>query len=92
MRVPVRDRSTFSSADRKIEWVAPEEIDAALLESIQLGFSLSFIDAVAAAIEMLGFGRATQRISGTVEERLNALIKSRRANVSGGMIRIPAAA
>jgi len=91
LRVPVRDRSAFASADRKIEWVAPEEIDAALLESIQLRFSLSFEDAVAAAIEMLGFGRVTQRISGAVEERLNALIKSRRATVSGDMVRIPVA-
>ena len=92
LRVSVRDRSAFSSTDRKIEWVAPEEIDAALLESIRLGFSLSFEDAVATAIEMLGFGRVTQRISGTVEERLNILIKSRRASVSGDMVKIPVAA
>ena len=92
VHVRVRDRSAFATADRKIEWVAPEEIDAALLESIRLGFSLSAEDAVAAVIEMLGFGRATQRIAGAVEERLNALIKSRRASVSDDMVRIPVAA
>lgn len=92
VHIPVRDRSAFATADRKIEWVAPEEIDAALLESIRLGFSLSTENAVAAAIEMLGFGRATQRTTGAVEERLNALIESRRASVSDGMVRMPVAA
>lgn len=76
---PVRDRSAFVSTDRKIEWVAPEEIDAALLESIRLGFSLSFEGAVTSAIDMLGFGRATQKISSAVDDRLNLLIESKRA-------------
>lgn len=89
---PIRDRSAFAPADRKIEWVAAEEIDEALLEGIRLGFSLSPSDAVAAAIEMLGFGRATQRIASTIEERLNFLIKSRRISIGDGIVRLPVAA
>jgi very-short-patch-repair endonuclease len=89
VRVPVRDRSALPSTDRKIEWVAPEEIDTALLETIRLGFSLSFEEAASAAIEMLGFGRATQRISSAVEQRLNALLESRRAISSDNMVMLP---
>ncbi len=37
----VPDRSAWPSAERKIEWVALEEMDAALLESLRLGFSLT---------------------------------------------------
>jgi hypothetical protein len=65
-----RDRSGFSTGERKIELVAPEELDAALVVSVRLGFSLTPDDAIAAAIDLLGFGRATQKIAGVVEDRL----------------------
>jgi very-short-patch-repair endonuclease/DNA polymerase III delta prime subunit len=81
-----RDRSAWPSAERKIEWVAPEEVDAALLESLRLGFSLSRQDAAGAAIEILGFGRATQRIAAAVDERLDHLIKTQRAILKAGMV------
>ena len=68
--VQARDRSSFGPTERKIELVAPEEIDAALLDGVRLGFSLAPDAAIAAAIELLGFGRATQKISAVVQERL----------------------
>ncbi|RQO59361.1 DUF3320 domain-containing protein [Paucibacter sp. KBW04] len=73
-QIVARDRSSFNATDKKIEWVAPEEIDAALQESVRLGYSLSLDDAVAEAIRLLGFGRATQKIAATVEVRLEALV------------------
>ena len=76
--VGARDRSLFAPADKKIEWVAPEEIDAALLESVRLGFTLNMEEAVSSTISMLGFGRATQKIAAAVEDRLNNLIKTNR--------------
>jgi len=76
LQILPRDRSSFSPVDKKIELVAPEEIDAALLESVRLGYSLSVDDAVSAALGLLGFGRATQKIGATVEDRLDALIRS----------------
>ena len=84
--VAVRDRSALPSVERNIEWVAPEEIDAALLETLRLGFSLSRADAVGAAIDMLGFGRATQKIATTMDERLNHLIATQRATLNEGMV------
>ena len=90
-KITVRDRSAFISADRKIEWVAPEELDAALLESIRLGFTLSFNDAVTSAIGMLGFGRATQKISSAVDTRLNYLIKNKVATSVNDMVMLPSA-
>lgn len=68
--VQARDRSSFGPTERKIELVAPEEIDAALLDVVRLGFSLAPDAAIAAAIDLLGFGRTTQKISAVVEERL----------------------
>jgi very-short-patch-repair endonuclease/DNA polymerase III delta prime subunit len=82
----VRDRSPLLSTERNIEWVAPEEIDAALLETLRLGFSLSRQDAAVAAIEMLGFGRATQKIFAAIDDRLSHLIATQRATVNAGMV------
>ncbi|ALT77929.1 DUF3320 domain-containing protein [Paucibacter sp. KCTC 42545] len=87
-----RDRSLFSASDKKIEWVAPEEIDAALQESVRLGYSLSMEDAVAEAIRLLGFGRATQKIGATVEERLEALVQAGALERVGMMVTLAASA
>ena len=83
-----RDRSMFSATDKKIEWVAPEEIDAALQKSVQLGYSLSLDDAVSNAISLLGFGRATQKIGSAVEERLEALIQAGALERVGTVVRL----
>lgn len=86
LAIRVRNRSELSPADRKIEWVAPEEIDEALLQSVRLGFSLSMDDAVSSALNLLGFGRATQRISSAVEDRLALLLEKNRVSFANGMV------
>jgi very-short-patch-repair endonuclease len=87
--VQARDRSSFSSTERKIELVAPEEIDAALLDSVRLGFSLMPDAATAAAINLLGFGRATQRIAAVAEERLAQLTRAGLLVKSNGALTLP---
>lgn len=85
-QIAPRDRSSFSAADKKIDLVAPEEIEASLLESVRLGYSLNVDDAISSAIGLLGFGRATQKIAATVEERLSALVQSGALERTGGLI------
>ena len=85
-----RDRSSFSAADKKIELVAPEEIEAGLLESVRLGYSLDLEGAVSSAIGLLGFGRATQKTSAAVEERLNALVQAGALERVGNVITLAA--
>jgi hypothetical protein len=87
--VEVRDRSSFSSTERKIELVAPEELDAALVASVRLGFSLAPDDAIASAINLLGFGRATQKIAVVVQERLVQLTGAGRLVSSNGVLTLP---
>lgn len=87
--VEVRDRSGFSSAERKIELVAPEELDAALVASVRLGFSLAPDDAIASAINLLGFGRATQKIALVVEDRLIQLTVAGLLVKSNGVLTLP---
>lgn len=71
--VQVRNRSAFSPAERKIEWVAADELDAALLQAVRAGFSMDRDAAIASALEALGFGRASANLVATLSARLSAL-------------------
>lgn len=72
----VRNRSALASSERRIEWVAPEEIEVALLAVVRMGFSLSPDAAVSAALDSLGFGRATANIAHTVGLRIEGLLNT----------------
>lgn len=76
--VPIRNRSHMDSADKKFEWIAPEELEQALLDTVRLGFSMSWADATSGALNMLGFSRATARISSIIEDRIHSLVSERR--------------
>ncbi|MGK4339993.1 DUF3320 domain-containing protein [Ectopseudomonas oleovorans] len=85
--VPIRSRAHLESAERKIEWVAPEELDQALLETVNLGFSMGCEDAISGALGLLGFGRATSKIAGILEERIGALAAQGRLQVIDGVVK-----
>jgi very-short-patch-repair endonuclease len=74
----VRNRTDFAAAEKKIELVAPEELDMALLNIVRSGFSMTLDAAVSGALELLGFGRATARIGGAVQARIDTLLASGR--------------
>lgn len=76
--VQARSRSAFAPAERRIEWVSPEELDAALLQAIQAGFSMDRNAAITSALELLGFGRASANIAGVLGERLDTLLATGR--------------
>ena len=86
--VPTRSRAHFETTERKIEWVAPEELDQALLETVTLGFSMSREDAISGALGLLGFGRATSKIAGVLEERLRELIAHQRLQMVNGVVSV----
>ena len=74
----VRNRSQLEAAERKIEWVSPEELDIALLEVVSMGFSISQEAAVSGALESLGFGRVTVNIASVMNARVESLLKAKR--------------
>ena len=74
----LRNRTELAAAEKKIELVAPEELDMALLDIIRSGFSMTPDAAISGALELLGFGRATAKISGAVQARIDALLLERR--------------
>ncbi|MFZ6743688.1 DUF3320 domain-containing protein [Undibacterium sp. JH2W] len=84
--VPVvasRNRSRLDSSERKIEHVSNEEIDLALMKAIELSFSIHPDFAISAALENLGFGRATLNIAGTLKLRIEHLMNSKKIKMDG---------
>jgi ribosomal protein L21E len=88
---PIRSRAHWESAERKLEWVAPEELDQALVETVTLGFSMSRENAISGALGLLGFGRATSKIAGMLDERIDALAAEGRLQVVDGVVTAAAA-
>ncbi|KON79832.1 DUF3320 domain-containing protein [Azoarcus sp. PA01] len=76
--VRARSRSAFAPAERRIEWVSPEELDAALLQAIHAGFSMEREAAITSAVEALGFGRASANSAGVLGGRLDTLLATGR--------------
>jgi hypothetical protein len=79
--IPIRSRAHWDSPERRLEWVAPEELDQALVETVTLGFSMSREDAISGALGLLGFGRATSKIAGVLDERISVLTTEGRLRV-----------
>jgi len=84
--VQIRNRGQLDASERKIELVSVEEMDLALLETVTLGFSMTSEDAVSGALSLLGFGRATAKISGVLEARLDALTRAGHLACVNGML------
>ncbi len=70
----MRDRSQLAATEKNIDWVAPEEIEAALADSVREGFTTTESEAVLAALNALGFSRATQNATVMVRDRLTSFV------------------
>lgn len=84
----LRSRESLASSEKKIEYVSPEEIDLALLSAIQSGFSLAIDEATSGALALLGFGRATSKISDVVQQRLGKLHEAGQVRMEQGRFRV----
>lgn len=71
----VRNRSELTPAEKKIEFISPEEIDVALADVIRNGFSIDQDAAISGALDLLGFGRATTNIATSMRSRIAVLLR-----------------
>jgi very-short-patch-repair endonuclease len=60
--VPVRDRSGLPSGSRKFEFIAPEEVQAAIAEVISSSFGIAAEDLALEVCRMLGFGQTSEQM------------------------------
>lgn len=81
---PIRDRSEFSAQTRKLERIAPEEITAAVLATVENCCGIESPEAPAEACRLLGFGRCSADMSAKVQAEIKKLVRNGRLMNQGG--------
>ena len=71
----VRDRALLDQTEKRIQWVAPEEIEVALEQTVVSSFSIHRDAAISDCLSLLGFKRVTAGIREAVERVLDDLIR-----------------
>ncbi|HNY31524.1 MAG TPA: DUF3320 domain-containing protein [Fibrobacteria bacterium] len=82
----VRNRSALEPSERKIELVAPQELDAAILEIVHHSFSIDRTMALSSALDLLGFNRAAANISDAMSARIDRLVSAKRIKREGEIL------
>ncbi len=79
----VRDRSAFPQQQKKIDLVAPEEICAAIEQTVEQSFGLDNEDVAVATCRLLGFARVSEEMRAVVEEQRDNLLNNGRLEFRG---------
>jgi very-short-patch-repair endonuclease/DNA polymerase III delta prime subunit len=87
--VSIRDRSALPSTLKKIDLVPYEEIQAALMDTVKMAFSLPKQDAESEAMSLMGFQRTTAKSRESIGLVINNLIKTRQLKEQGELISLP---
>lgn len=82
----IRDRSLLDAGARKLEYVSPEEIRAALLAEIARGFSMSIDNAMTAAARALGFLRLSMQAQDVFRKEIRILVDDGRLKRNGELL------
>jgi len=82
----VRDRSDFSQAMKKIEYVAPEEIALAIERVVRDCYGMGAEEIAASTCRLLGFARVTEEMRTVVEKQRDSLISSGRLLSKGELL------
>lgn len=75
-KTPARWRGDIPSQHKKLDYVADQEIEAAILAVVAKSFSISPTEAVALASKMLGFDRTTAAMFDRIKKCIPRLVKN----------------
>lgn len=84
--VEVRDRSALPPTLKKIENIAPEEIQKSLIDTISMAFSLPEAEAISEALSSMGFNRSTEKASLIVGAEIAKLFKENKIKLEDNRI------
>jgi len=80
---PVRDRSALPAASRKLELVAPEELQRAILIVVQESYGIVPGEVPNAVCRLIGFSRVTDDMSAAVGPHRDQLLREGRLALQG---------
>jgi very-short-patch-repair endonuclease len=86
LNVVVRDRSEVPAQFKRLDYIAPEEIKAAIEQSVGESFGMVQDDVATSACRMLGFARVSEDMRIAVEKMRDAMIKEGRLVLQGETI------
>ncbi len=84
--IAVRDRSELPPAFKKIEWVAPVEIAAAIASVVERSCGIERAEAVISAARLLGFQRTGTGVESTIAAVLESMLKKGILTVEGKFV------
>jgi very-short-patch-repair endonuclease len=82
----IRDRSDIPSQFKKLEYVSPEEICAAIESVTRESYGISYDDIPGAACRLLGFARVTEEMRSIAVKQIDSLITQGLLSKKGDMI------
>lgn len=85
-RVEVRSRENFAPPYKRIELIAPQEVDAAILLATGKALGITEDDLVTEVLHMLGFGRVTTDMQNVVCARVLSLLQDDRLMWQGSLL------
>lgn len=86
---PLRDRSDLPAAVKKLELIAPEEIELAIERVVRESYGMTEDQVPQTACGLLGFGRVTEEMSTIVSNRVEAMLKMSRLMRQGTHVIVP---
>ncbi len=86
--ITIRNRLALPSIERKIEWIAPEEIDKLILNIIAAAFSIKTDKAFLLMLNHLGIGKLTTKIKTLFVERIQYLVANKQLIYMDDIIKI----
>ena len=85
----MRDRRRLKSEERKLEWVADEEIDASILMAVEQSYGIEAEDISIAATRLMGFDRTLEPMRVQIDTRVAGLLAGGQLTKLEGQIQIP---
>lgn len=89
MSVALRNRTDLDNTYKNIEWVPSGEIQIALVETVRSGFTIAEDEAISEALSLLGFNRATEKITKIMKGEIRKLLRSKKLVKEEGHLVLP---
>ena len=77
-KVEIRERSDLSSNLKHIEHIPKEELQQAIINTIEMAFSIKEQEVISDALSLIGFNRATEKASDVIKKEIKNLLTSKK--------------
>ena len=85
----MRDRSALDAQQKKIEYIASEEIAEAILMAVERSYGIDREEAIRDAANLLGFRRVTKDVDDKLGTAVNCMLKDKRIKENDGHLTLP---